>query len=182
MSKIVYAITIYCNNLPKFLSKRIQKLMNSCADFALNKYAKESDLIWLKWLPFEERVVFSSFKFAFNLLYDTNKQNYLRLQFENPKRELHSNHNSQFTIEAGTHDKDFATIMCNNFNELPFHIRQITECKKFIDTLRTYLLDKGKEKFFIWFPSIPPFWCNSAFFFHVLIPILVSIFWIWLSC
>ena len=70
-------------------------------------------------------------------------------QFKNPKRELCSNHNSQFTIEAGTHDKDFATIMSNNFNELPLHIRQITESKKFMDTLRTYLLDKAKEKYFI---------------------------------
>ena len=54
LSKIDYAITIYGNNLPKLLSKRIQKLMNSCAGFVLNKYAKESDLISLKWLPFEE--------------------------------------------------------------------------------------------------------------------------------
>ena len=70
-------------------------------------------------------------------------------QFKNPKRELCSNHNSQFTIEAGTHDKDFTTIMSNNFNELPLHIHQITESKKFMDTLRTYLLDKAKEKYFI---------------------------------
>ena len=68
LSKIDYAISIYGNNLPKFLSKHIQKFMNSCAGFALSKYAKESDLISLKWLPFEERVVFSSCKFAFNLL------------------------------------------------------------------------------------------------------------------
>ena len=149
LSKIDYAIAIYGNNLPKFLSKRIQKLMNSCVGFVLNKYAKETDLISLKWLPFEERVVFLSCKFAFNLLYDTSKQNYLGLQFKNPKRELRNNHNSQFTIEAGTHDKDFATIMSNNFNELPLHIRQITERKKFIDTLRTYLRDKAKKKYFI---------------------------------
>ena len=32
--------------------------MNSCAGFVLNKYTKESDLISLKWLLFEERVVF----------------------------------------------------------------------------------------------------------------------------
>ena len=48
LSKIDYVIAIYGNNLPKFLSKRIQKLMNSCAGFVLNKYAKESDLISLK--------------------------------------------------------------------------------------------------------------------------------------
>ena len=127
LSKIDYAITIYGNNLPKLLSKRIQKLMNSCAGFVLNKYAKESDLISLKWLPFEERVVFSSSKFAFKLLYDASKQNYPSLQFKKPKRELCSNHSNQFTIEAGTHNKDFDTIMSNNFNELPLHIHQITE-------------------------------------------------------
>ena len=54
-------------------------LMNNCAGFVLNKYAKESGLISLKWLPFEEIVVFSSCKFVFNLLYDTSKQNYLSL-------------------------------------------------------------------------------------------------------
>ena len=123
--------------------------MNSCAGFVLNKYTKECDLISFKWLPFEERVVFLSCKFALNLLYDTSKQNYLSLQFKKPKRELRSNHNSQFTIEAGTHDKDFATIMSNNFNELPLYIRQVTERNKSIDTLRTYLLDKAKEKYFI---------------------------------
>ena len=48
LSKIDYAIIIYGNNLPKCLSKRIQKLMNSRAGFVLNKYAKESDLISLK--------------------------------------------------------------------------------------------------------------------------------------
>ena len=46
--------------------------MNSCAGFVSTKYTKESDLISLKWLPFEERVVFLSCKFAFNLLYDTS--------------------------------------------------------------------------------------------------------------
>ena len=71
------------------------------------------------------------------------------LQFKNPKKELRSNNNSQFTIEAGKHDKDFATIMSNNFNELPLHIRQITERNKFIDTFRTYLLHTAKEKYFI---------------------------------
>ena len=96
-----------------------------------------------------KELVFSYYKFAFNLLYDISKQNYLSLQFKNPKRELRSNHNSQFTIEAGTYDKDFSTIMSNSFNELPLHIRQITERKKCIDTLRTYLLDKAKEKYFI---------------------------------
>ena len=109
------------------ISKRIQKLMNSCAGFVLNKYVKESDLISLKWLPFEERVVFSSSKFAFKLLYDASKQNYPSLQFKKPKKELCSNHDNQFTIEAGTHNKDFDTIMSNNFNELPLHIHQITE-------------------------------------------------------
>ena len=29
------------------------------------------------------------------------------------------------------------------------NIRQITETKKFVDTLRTYLLDEAKEKYFI---------------------------------
>ena len=39
--------------------------------------------------------------------------------------------------------------MSNNFNELPLHVSQITKRKKFIDTLRTYLLDKAKEKYLI---------------------------------
>ena len=55
--------------------------------------------------------------------------------------------NLQLRLE--THDKDFATIMSNNFNGLPLHIRQITERKKFIDTLRMYLLDKVKVKYFL---------------------------------
>ena len=58
LSEIDHVITIYSNNLPKFLSKRIQKLMNRCAGCVLNKYAKESDLISLKWLHFEEKVFF----------------------------------------------------------------------------------------------------------------------------
>ena len=91
--------------------------MNSCANFVLNKYPKESDLISLKWLSFEGRV-FSSCKFAFNLLCDTSIQNYLSLQFKKSKKELCSNHNSQFTIKTGTHKKDSATIMSSNFNEL----------------------------------------------------------------
>ena len=103
------------------------------------------------------KIVFSSCKFVLNLLYDISKQNYISLQFKSLKRELRSNHNSQFTIEAGTHDKDFATIMSNNLNELPLDISQITERKKFIDTLKTYLLEKAKEKYFILFSSIPPF-------------------------
>ena len=45
LSKIDYAITIYGNNLPKFLSKRIQKLINSCAGFVLNKYGARCHLI-----------------------------------------------------------------------------------------------------------------------------------------
>ena len=39
--------------------------------------------------------------------------------------------------------------MSNIFNELPLYIRQVTERNKSIDTLRTYLLDKAKEKYFI---------------------------------
>ena len=166
LSEIDHVITIYSNNLPKFLSKRIQKLMNSCAGCVLNKYAKESDLISLKWLPFEERVFFSSYKFAFNLFYETSKQNYLSLQFKKSKREPRSNHNCQFTIEAGMHDKDFATIMSSKFNELPLHIRQITERKRFIDPLRTHLLHKRKKNIIFDFLPLHLLMCrsNSAFF------------------
>ena len=32
--------------------------MNRCAGFTLNIYAKESDLISLRWLPFEEELFF----------------------------------------------------------------------------------------------------------------------------
>ena len=41
LSKIDYAITVDGNNLLKFLSKRIKKLMNSCAGFVLNNMLKK---------------------------------------------------------------------------------------------------------------------------------------------
>lgn len=55
MSKLDYCNIVF-NPLPDYQTKRLQRLMNTCAGYVLSRYATVEDLKVLGWLPIKERL------------------------------------------------------------------------------------------------------------------------------
>ena len=58
--------------LPMFLQKRIQRVQNAAAGFALNSYCSEEDVLKLGWLPTLENTKLNILKFGHRALYNNN--------------------------------------------------------------------------------------------------------------
>lgn len=146
-SKVDYAITVYGNNLQQYLKKRIQKLMNSSAGYVYNRFATTRDVVQLKWLPFDERVAFSSSKLAFKSVNDSLWPKYLKTNLKKPKRALRNQQNDEFSMESGMHEKTFSSIMSHHYNDLPLELRKLTEAHRFNVESKKYFIDKSYAKF-----------------------------------
>ena len=61
------------------MKQQIQKVQNAAAGFVLNKYANINDGINIKWLPMGERIEYSLAVMGFQIKYDENVPNHLKV-------------------------------------------------------------------------------------------------------
>ena len=73
--RINYGIILY-KNVPAYLIKWIQRLLNAAAGYVLMCYSNEKVVIFLNWLPIIELIDFEISQLAYKALYDESWPNY----------------------------------------------------------------------------------------------------------
>ena len=143
LSKINYGIELY-KNAPEYLKVRLQRLQKSTAGYVLGKYAKQIDVVNLKWLPIHEQIDFSIVKLAFKSLYDESFPEYLQVKFAIVNNQFRSSTNKDCNSNEICRDKNtFENDVAKIFNELPRNIRTNDDMNSFFKDAKIYYFDRA---------------------------------------
>ena len=127
ISKIDFGNITYSNASQNYLM-RLQKLLKTTFSFVNGRYSNSLDVIWLVWLPINEKSYFSIIKLAHKDLYVTSFPSYLLFKKLSRKRR----NKDEFLINH--YDKNSNTLIGKArilFNNLPYEIRSISNFKSF---------------------------------------------------
>ena len=143
LSKIYYNIVVY-HPLPATQLKKLQRVQNAAASFVTNKYCRIGDVLSLGWLAIHERTEFELMRFAHKSIWDYSWPQYLRLELRTNNRSLRSSRAPLLTVplETGTFQDCCAKI----FNELPTQLRNVHDHRSFLNTLKSLLLNKARDR------------------------------------
>ena len=142
LSKINYGIELLKTS-PMYLIKRLQRLQNATAGYVLGRYAKQADVIGLKWLTVQEQMDFCISKLAFKSINDETFPKYLNLSY-NVK---HDKNNEEYvTISRCKYKNTFQDETGKVYNELPIAIRKLNDYSCFIKETKCFYLSKGLAK------------------------------------
>ena len=127
LSNLRYCIPVY-SQLPKYLTRRLQRTQNTVAGYVLGMYAEESDFITtLGWLPVQEMMEFAIVKCTFLTLNDPKWPKYLRTTRLENKMMVERCDKNTFADQA--HDI---------FNDLPKAIRVIKDMYIFFTNVKAF--------------------------------------------
>ena len=137
----------------KVTLSRLQRLQNVSASYVLNRYARESGVVNLGWLPMIERLEYSTCKLAAKALYANNWPEYLPLYFNEsklPSRRCNDNENKLAYIKE---NRTFAAEAYKHFNNLPPNLRKENNSCSFSSLGKKYFLDKASARtsYYVWF-------------------------------
>ena len=114
-----------------FLQKRMQRVQNATADFVLNRYCSEKDVLKLGWLPTLENTQLNILKLGHRARLYNNWPEYLKLCRHNPCRTLRSSGTPllEISLLKGT----FQDSVANLYNDLPADISSIPDYHHFVE-------------------------------------------------
>ena len=107
-------------------------MLNAIGDFVLSKYSNESDAVYTKWMPIEEKLKYTNCQVAHKFSNDPQFPKYLKLKPKKDRRVL-PNKNEQmellidFSDETGTFAKNAKSIN----NMLPNDIKKLINHSQF---------------------------------------------------
>lgn len=148
LSHIDYASTLYYG-LPSCDINKLQRVQNMAAKLVLNrsKYDSSTDsLKTLHWLPVRERIKYKIAVYVFKCL-NNLAPSYLSelLHIHDSQRQLRSSSRSgvilkiPFTQRSTFMDRSFTVAGPKIWNDLPAHLRSVTELDHFKSLLKTHL-------------------------------------------
>ena len=146
LSRIQYGNAIFFD-APAYLIKKLQRIQNTAAAFVLRRYAKEEDVIKLKWLPVKENIEYSIAKMAYKAINDETWPTYLKLNKKEQTTTL--NRRSAYASTATTilqgmeNGSTFENVASKTFNELPPSSRSATTYTSFCSNAKKYFHDKA---------------------------------------
>ena len=143
LPKIYHNIVAY-HPLPAFQLKKLQRVQNAAASFVTNKYCRIGDVLSLGWLPIHEKTELELMRFANKAIWDHSWPQYLRLELRTNNRLLRSSNVPllKVPLETGTFQDCCAKI----FNELPTQLRNVHDHRSFLNTLKSLLLNKTRDR------------------------------------
>ena len=146
LSKIYHNIAVY-HPLPAIQLKKLQRVQNAAASFVTNKYCRIGDVLSLGWLPIHERTELELMRFVHKSIWDHSWPQNLILELRTNNRLLRIAPLLMVSLETGTFQDCCAKI----FNELPTQLRNVHDHRSFLNTLKSLLLNKARDRTFIAF-------------------------------
>ena len=143
LSKLDYASTVFYP-LPLCQQKRLQRVQNVCAGYALGRSAREADWLQLGWLPLIERRSYQLLQCVFKALHFDYWPQYLKLEQYIPARDLRLSCEVKLKvpIESGTLQDSLEAM----FNALPSYLRNCTDFRSFKRNFTTYLVNNARKR------------------------------------
>ena len=129
LSKLDYGNVLLCN-LPLHLQRKLQKVQNAAAGFALRKHAGIEDVLKLSWLPTLERTEYAVAVLAFKAMHHHSPNN-INVKIKENKRNLRSDRDVGIMITYDEPAKTFQYDAKRVFNNLPQVIRESTNIQSF---------------------------------------------------
>ena len=136
MARLDYNDAVF-SPIPAYLNKRLQRVQLVTVGFVLNRYARETDILSLGWLPITERRDFHLLKLSHKALYSSNWPAYLPLEQYVPTRTLRLSASTHLLIPVTT--GTFQYTCSKDFNRLPENIRTCTDSKRFAALAKAFL-------------------------------------------
>ena len=135
----------YCNVLPDYLIRRLQKVENAAAGFVQGRYANAENVLALNWLPVKERIEFNIAKLTYKAIYFKNWTSYLSVREVRQVRVLRSNNDGK-KLEIPKINNTFEHPAALIFNSFPQDIRDCTTYHEYVKKTRTVLMERAQAR------------------------------------
>ena len=109
----------------------------------MNRYAKESDVIKLGWLPIIERFEFNTTTLAFKELHCPKWPDYLPLKFHKSNYRVTLRNSDDYKLSNVKNKNTFKFDVYRCFNDLPLDLRKEINNSKFISGAKSFFINKA---------------------------------------
>ena len=109
----------------------------------MNCYAKECDVVKLRWLPIIERFEFNTTKSAFKALHCREWSDYLPLKFHKSNYRVTLRNSDDYKLPYVKDKNTFKYDIYRCFNDLPLYLRKEINNNKFISGAKSFVINKA---------------------------------------